>query len=86
MRFDHSQHNSSYLRVLKNKDHFFTYLVTMALENSKKQEDQRRKPFKNYGRKPEEKGIPILKFGKANNFYKFRAALCQMKQRRSLEI
>ncbi len=25
--------------------------------------------------KPEEKGIPILKFGKANNFYKFRAAL-----------
>jgi hypothetical protein len=47
----------------------------MALENSKKQEDQRRKPFKNYGRKPEEKGILILKFGKANNFYKFRAAL-----------
>jgi hypothetical protein len=25
--------------------------------------------------KPEEKGIPMLKFGKANNFYKFRDAL-----------
>ena len=47
----------------------------MASETSKKQGDQKRKPFKSFGRKPEEKGIPMLKFGKANNFYKFRAAL-----------
>jgi hypothetical protein len=47
----------------------------MATDTHKKSDEQRRKPFKNYGRKPEEKGIPMLKYGKGNNFYKFRAAL-----------
>jgi hypothetical protein len=47
----------------------------MMTETQKKSDEQKRKPFKNYGRKPEDKGIPMLKYGKGNNFYKFRAAL-----------
>jgi hypothetical protein len=46
----------------------------MASE-SKKKSDEKRKPFRNFNKKPEEKGIPTLKYGKANNFYKFRTAL-----------
>jgi hypothetical protein len=41
----------------------------------KKNDGRGKKPFRNFGKRPEEKGIPILKFGKNNNFYKFRAAL-----------
>jgi hypothetical protein len=44
-------------------------------ETQKKNEEQRKKPYRNFSKKPEEKGIPMLKFGKANNFYKFRQAL-----------
>jgi hypothetical protein len=48
----------------------------MATAAEQKKNDGRgKKPFKNFGKRPEEKGIPILKFGKNNNFYKFRAAL-----------
>jgi len=38
------------------------------------------KPFRRYGRKPEEerKGIPMLRYGKGNNFYKFREALLEV--------
>jgi hypothetical protein len=37
----------------------------------------KRKPFYAHGRKPEEVkgGIPMLKYGKGNNFYKFKEAL-----------
>jgi hypothetical protein len=38
-------------------------------------DEQKKKPFRNFGRKPEEKGIPMLKYGRSNNFYKFRTAL-----------
>ena len=38
-------------------------------EPQKKNEEQRRKPYRNFSKKTEEKGIPMLKFGKANNFY-----------------
>ncbi len=49
--------------------------MATAATASIKHDGKGRKPFKNFGRKPEEKGIPLLKFGEANNFYKFRAAL-----------
>ena len=47
----------------------------MATAEQKRSDGKGKKPFKNFGRKLEEKGIPILKIGRANNFYKFRAAL-----------
>jgi hypothetical protein len=49
-----------------------------SLENSK--QDSKRKPFRRYGRKPEEekKGIPMLRYGKENNFCKFREALSEV--------
>jgi hypothetical protein len=37
----------------------------------RKNDGRGKKPFKNFGKRPEEKGILILN----NNFYKFRAAL-----------
>jgi hypothetical protein len=49
--------------------------MATAATATMKQDGKGKKPFKHFGRKPEEKGIPLLKFGKANNFYKFRAAL-----------
>jgi hypothetical protein len=51
---------------------------TMATEKkTPKAEDGKKKPFRPYGRKPEEKkaDIPMLKFGKGNNFYKFKMQL-----------
>jgi hypothetical protein len=47
----------------------------MATVKQRKNEGKGKKPFRNFGKKLEEKGIPILKFGKNNNFHKFRAAL-----------
>jgi hypothetical protein len=47
----------------------------MATESKKKSDEQKRKPFRNFSKKPEEKGIPMLKYGRSNNFYKFRTAL-----------
>jgi hypothetical protein len=47
----------------------------MSTENPKKSDEQKRKPFRNFNKKPEEKGIPTLKYGKGNNFYKFRVSL-----------
>jgi hypothetical protein len=49
--------------------------MATAATASIKQDGKGKKPFKHFGRKPEEKVIPLLKFGKANSFYKFRAAL-----------
>jgi hypothetical protein len=44
--------------------------------SEKANQEQKKKPFRKYGRKPEEeKGIPMLRYGKGNNFYKFRSAL-----------
>jgi hypothetical protein len=50
----------------------------MSSENPK--QDNKKKPFKRFGRKPEEdkKGIPVLKYGKGNHFYKFREALSEV--------
>jgi hypothetical protein len=47
-------------------------------DNSK--QGSKGKPFRRYGRKPEEekKGIPILRYGKGNNFYKFRETLSEV--------
>jgi len=42
--------------------------------SEKANQEQKKKPFRKYGRKPEEeKGIPMLRYGKGNNFYKFRS-------------
>jgi len=41
---------------------------------------EKKKTFKQYARKPEEAKagvIPMLKYGKGNNFYKFKAALSE---------
>jgi hypothetical protein len=47
-------------------------------ENSK--QDSKRKPFRRYDRNPEEekKGIPMLRYGKGNNFYKFRETFLEV--------
>jgi hypothetical protein len=42
----------------------------MVTENQKKNDEQKKRPFRNFGRKPEE-----LKYGKSKNFFKFRTAL-----------
>lgn len=51
----------------------------MSSSESSKQ-DNKKKPFKRFGRKPEEekKGFPMLRYGKGNNFYKFREALSEV--------
>jgi hypothetical protein len=41
----------------------------------RKNDGRGKKPFRNFDKTLEEKGIPILKFGKNNNFYHFRVAL-----------
>jgi hypothetical protein len=53
--------------------------INMSSSDSSKQ-DNKKKPFKRFSRKPEEdkKGIPMLKYGKGNNFYKFREALSEV--------
>jgi hypothetical protein len=46
------------------------------MSSEKANQEHKKKPFRKYGRKPEEeKGIPMLRYGKGNNFYKFRSAL-----------
>jgi len=51
----------------------------MSSSESSKQ-DNKKKPFKRFGRKPEEekKRIPMLRYGKGNNFYKFKEALSEV--------
>jgi hypothetical protein len=39
----------------------------MTTKNQKKHDKQKKKPYRNFCRKPEEKGIPMLKYGKANH-------------------
>jgi hypothetical protein len=43
-------------------------------------QDSKRKPFRRHDWKPEEekKGIPMLRYGKGNNFYKFRETLLEV--------
>ena len=50
------------------------------MSSEKSKQDNNKKPFRRFGRKPEEdkKGIPMLKYGRGNNFYKFREALSQV--------
>jgi hypothetical protein len=47
-------------------------------DNSK--QGSKGKPCRRYGRKPEEerKGIPMLRYGKGNNFYMFRETLSEV--------
>jgi hypothetical protein len=47
-------------------------------KKSPKAEEGKKKPFRHYGRKPGEEtkgGLPMVRFGKGNNFYKFKAQL-----------
>jgi hypothetical protein len=47
-------------------------------KKSPKADEGKKKPFRPYGRKPGEEtkgGLPMLRFGKGNNFYKFKAQL-----------
>jgi hypothetical protein len=47
--------------------------------SKKLNQEQKKKPFRRYYWKPEEeKGVPLLRCGKGNNFYKFRAALSDL--------
>jgi hypothetical protein len=46
-----------------------------AVAEPKRNDNKGKKPFRNFAKKLEEKGIPMWKFGKSNNFYKFRVAL-----------
>jgi hypothetical protein len=52
---------------------------TMASDKKTPKADEgKNKPFRPYGRKPGEEtkgGLPMLRFGKGNNFYKFKAQL-----------
>ncbi len=53
-------------------------ICTTDQQQSSKSE--KKKTFKQYARKPEEVKtgmIPMLKYGKGNNFYKFKAALLE---------
>ncbi len=46
----------------------------MKMSSEKPNQEQKKKPYRRYGRKSdEEKGIPMLRYEKGNNFYKFRA-------------
>ena len=51
----------------------------MSLSENSKQGSMG-KPFRRHGRKPEEekKGISMLRYGKGNNFYKFRETLSEV--------